>query len=110
MPPTDLIVAFDKEYQLAYFNQSFKKNFEMFAKEFWMKINHWITYIGLSRFIEIKSNWEDWIIKAFAGEHFKDKIEYKIIGKKIFIHFRIQTGYSKIMKLLMFKFLHEKKH
>ena len=28
---SDLIVAFDKDYQLAYCNQSFKKNFEMFV-------------------------------------------------------------------------------
>ncbi len=42
------------------------------------------TYLGLSRFIELKSNWDGWMNKAFSGEQFKDNIEYKIIGKKLF--------------------------
>ncbi|MCW8850398.1 MAG: PAS domain S-box protein, partial [Melioribacteraceae bacterium] len=81
---TDQIVAFDKDYQLAYCNQSFKKNFEMFAKEPLDENKPLDTYLGLSRFIELKSNWEGWINRAFSGEQFKDKIEYKIIGKKLF--------------------------
>ena len=80
----DMIVAFDKEYQLAYFNQSFKKNFEMFANELLDENKPLDNYIGLSRFIEIKSSWDEWMKKAFSGEHFKDNFEYKIIGKKIF--------------------------
>ena len=87
---TDLIVAFDKDYQLAYCNNSFKKNFEMFANEPLDENKPLDSYLGLSRFIELKSNWESWINKAFAGEHIKDKIEYKIIGKILFYTLEFQ--------------------
>lgn len=81
---TDLIVAFDREYQIAYCNQSFKNNFEMFIAESLDENRSLDSYIGLARFIEMKSTWERWMNRAFSGEHFKDSFEYKIIGKKIF--------------------------
>lgn len=81
---TDLIVAFDSEYQIAYCNQSFKNNFEMFVAESLDENRSLDSYIGLARFIEMKSSWKGWMNRAFSGEHFKDSFEYKIIGKKIF--------------------------
>ncbi len=81
---SDLICAFDREYQLAYCNQSFKKNFEIFVNEPLEDTKHLDDYIGLSRFIEYNSKWNDWLEKAFSGKQFKDSFEYKIIGKKLF--------------------------
>jgi len=81
---SDLICAFDKDYQLAYFNQSFKKNFELFVKETLEETKPLNDYSGLSRFIDLQSNWEVWLERAFSGEKFKESIEYQIIGKKLF--------------------------
>ncbi len=81
---SDLIWAFDKDYQLAYCNTSFKSNFELFLHE---KINaekNLDEYDGLKRFEELSEKWSEWYRKAFAGEQFIDKAEYKISGKTLY--------------------------
>lgn len=78
---SDLIFAFDREYQLAYCNKSFKKNFELFTNEQLDDEKNLDEYLGLSRFIDFTSKWNDWIEKAFSGEKFVESVEYKILGK-----------------------------
>ncbi len=80
---SDLICAFDKEYQLAYCNQSFRKNFEIFVSESFDDTKPINEYIGLARFTDLQSKWDIWLERAFLGEKFKDTIEYKIIGRKL---------------------------
>ena len=79
----DLIVAFDKEYQIAYCNLSFKKNLEIFTNESYDENKNLDEYIGLSRFSDLISKWNDWVERSFNGEKIKDTVEYRIIGKKI---------------------------
>jgi len=80
---SDLIVAFDREYQLAYYNKSFKKSFDLFVNEPLEENKSLDSYLGISRFSELTSKWNSWLDRAFSGEKFSDIIEYKIIGKTL---------------------------
>lgn len=81
---SEIIIAFDKDYQIAYSNQSFKKNFEIFVNEPLDESKLLNSYVGLTRFNNLQSKWNGWFEKAFNGEHFKDKLEFNIIGKKLY--------------------------
>jgi len=81
---SDLICAFDKDFNLAYCSQSFKKNFEVFVNEAIDENKPLDSYVGLSRFTDIESKWKNWLERAFSGEIFKEQLEHKIIGKKLF--------------------------
>jgi len=81
---SDLICAFDNEYRVAYCSQSFRKSFEMFVSEPFDENKTINSYVGLSRFIDIETKWKAWVDRAFSGEQFREKIEHKIIGKKIY--------------------------
>ena len=83
---SDMIVAFDRDYQIAYYNKSFKKTFNLFVNEPLEENKLLDSYVGISRFIELKSKWNNWLDKAFSGESFSEVIEYKIIGKKLIYH------------------------
>jgi PAS domain-containing protein len=67
----DLIVAFDKDYQVVYCNQSFKKNFEIFASEQFSEDKPLTDYLGLSRFNDLKNCWLELLDKGFEGESSK---------------------------------------
>jgi len=85
----DLIVAFDKEYEVAYSNIAFQKNFEIFANEQFEECKNLDDYLGLSRFADLQSKWNEWLDQAFSGKRIKDSIEYEIIGKKLIYNLEI---------------------
>ncbi len=81
---SDLIVAFDKEYQIAYCNKAFKKNFQMFLNEPLDENRPLNENVGLVRFIDLEKKWIAWLDRAFNGEQFRESLEYKIIAKKLY--------------------------
>jgi PAS domain-containing protein len=80
---SDLIVAIDKNYQLIYCNNSFRKNFEIFSNETLTNDKPLNEYLGLSRFSDLKTRWFGLLDKTFGGEKCKETIDYNIIGKKL---------------------------
>lgn len=80
---SDIIFAFDKNFNLAYYNKSFKRTFEVFVNESLDENKTLNSYIGLSRFVDLENKWKNWLDRAFSGETFRENIEYKIIGKKL---------------------------
>lgn len=87
---SDIIFAFDKNFNLAYYNKSFKRTFEVFVNESLDENKTLNSYIGLSRFVDLENKWKNWLDRAFSGETFRENIEYKIIGKKLIYSFEFK--------------------
>ncbi|PID59869.1 MAG: hypothetical protein CR986_04835 [Ignavibacteriae bacterium] len=92
---SDLIIAFTKEYEILYCNEAFKKTFKMFTKEKLEDERLLNSYEGLTKFSELSNTWNNWIERAFAGEHIKDIIKYKVINKEIFYRIDLKPIYDK---------------
>ncbi|MBI1932263.1 MAG: PAS domain S-box protein [Ignavibacteriales bacterium] len=84
----ECIVAFTKNYELIYFNNSFKERFELFIGEKLDEKRNLNTYRGILRFSEFYTEWNYWIDRCLNNEKFTEIIEYKLSGKKL--HFQIQ--------------------
>ncbi|MFZ1289467.1 MAG: PAS domain S-box protein [Melioribacteraceae bacterium] len=84
----DSAVAFNKNLELLYFNNSFKERFEIFIGEKPDYKKNLDSYKGFSRFVEFIEPWNYWIERCYLKEKFIENVEYKLSGKVL--HFQLQ--------------------
>lgn len=84
----ECVVAFTRNYELIYFNKSFKERFEIFIGEKIDKKKTLDSYNGISRFSEYLTEWNYWIERCINKENFTENVEYRLAGKTL--HFQLQ--------------------